>query len=583
MGPLKPLLSLGGMHAVERVITNLRSAGVGDIVVVTGHEAGRVAPVVESAGATQVHNPGYDSGMFSSVRAGVAALPEYLDAFFVQPADCALVTPRALRALVAGFAGADHGIVYPTCLGHRGHPPLLSSRYVRPLLDYDPDGTLAAFLGGFPDDQAEIDVRDLTVLMDMDMPGDYHVLTTFAAALDAAASGGPEPSLGETEALFLLAVACTPANIVRHCRTAAAVGERFAALLLPHVPDLDVDLVRAGCLLHDIARVLPNHAQLAKEVLANLGLPRLGAVVGRHMIIEPGLPRAAGVTEAELVYLADKMVADGEVVGLDERQARAGRKLRSDPEAVQRIGGRMDDARLIAGKISAILARPADEVLEGLELPAACAPGELLVYLVRHACPEAAGGRRYHGQGDAPLGPEGERQARELTNRLMALMGGACFDAIISSDLRRSSRTAEIIAEACRTRVQTVPWLREVDVGLWEDLTWEEARCRHPAEHAAREDDLVRTRFPRGESFADVAARAVPPFERLIEQSGAAGLRRVLVVGHKGVNRVLLAHVRGLALGDIFTIEQELCAITLLRVSGSESGVWRVTAVEPRR
>ena len=63
--------------------------------------------------------------------------------------------------------------------------------------------------------------------------------------------------------------------------------------LKPHLPGLDVALVRAGCLLHDIARVLPHHALLAQEVLTNLGLPRLGAVVGEHMVIHPERPGAA--------------------------------------------------------------------------------------------------------------------------------------------------------------------------------------------------------------------------------------------------------------------------------------------------
>ena len=351
---------------------------------------------------------------------------------------------------------------------------------------------------------------------------------------------------------------------MRHCRAAAAVGEALAQALKPHLPALDVALVRAGCLLHDIARLMPHHALLAQEVLANLGLRRLGAVVGEHMVIDPDRPGAPGVTEAELVYLADKLVADGELVGLDERQARAFRKLRSASEEAARISARIDDARAMSVKVGAILGHPVEEALSGAVLPEDARPRHLCVYLVRHAAPEGPDGRRYLGQADPPLGRQGEEQARQLAGRLMAMTGGACFDAVFSSDLWRCVRTAQIAVEDCGTMVQALPWLREIDVGLWEGLTWEEARQRYPAESGERERDLTGVPFPEGESFADVRSRVVPGFQRLVEESVAAGHRRVLVVAHKGVNRVLLAHFHGLPLEDIFSIEQDYCAVAVL-------------------
>jgi molybdenum cofactor cytidylyltransferase len=572
MGRLKPLLRLGSSTAVERVVSSLRAAGVARVVVVTGHEAETVAPVLERLGVARAHNAGYECGMFSSVLAGVAALPEDIDAFFVLPVDCPLVTPRVLRLLIDHFQHRGKGIIHPACFGHRGHPPLLSARYIRPLLEAAETPNLQAFLASHAADEAEADVRDLTVLMDMDTSEDYRALGIFAAALDSAAAldtaaaTGTEPSLTAEEALFLLAAAGTPANIVRHCRAVAAVGEYLAHALKPRLPALDVALVRAGCLLHDIARVLPHHALLAQEALANLGLPHLGAVVGEHMVISADRPGAPGVTEAELVYLADKMVADGELVGLDERQARALRKMRPAPEAAQRIADRINDARAISGKIDEFLGRPAEEALSGAVIPDDARPNKLRVYLVRHAEPQGAAGRRYTGQADPPLSRHGEEQARQLAGRLMDMSGGACFDALFSSDLERCRRTAEIAVEDCGTPVQALPWLREVDVGLWEGLTWEEARQRYPTESSERERDVTRVPFPEGESFADVRARVVPGFQRLVEESIAAGHRRVLVVAHKGVNRVLLAHFRGLPLEDIFSIEQDYCAVKVLKM-----------------
>lgn len=588
MGSFKPLLTLGSETALERVVRGLREVGISEVVVVTGHEAERVAPVIERLGAVRAHNPAYASGMFSSVRAGAAALPRDIHAFFVLPADCPLVTPRALRLLLEGFAAGDADVVCPTCLGRRGHPPLLSGRLIELLVAADPGGNLQEFLaeGARASGAIDVDVRDLTVLLDMDTLDDYRALSRFAQALDHADLSRPEPSLTEEDALFLLAAAGTPRNVVRHCRTAAAVGVAVAEALRPRLPSLDVDLVRAGCLLHDIARLEPHHAVLAAELLANLGLPRLAAVVGEHMVIDPGLPAAPGITEAEVVYLADKTVAKGEIVGLDERQARTMRKMRPSPETAERIAARITDGRTIAAKISAVLGHPVEETLGTVRLPPEARVRSMRVYLVRHARPEGPGGKRFLGQKDLSLGAAGRDQAHELGGKLMTLTGGACFDAVYASDLSRCQETAEIATGAgvdgCAAPVQTEDWLREIDVGRWEGLTWGEARRRFPTEHAAREADVTGTSFPGGESFADLRDRVVPGFARILEETLAAGHRRVLVMGHKGVNRVILAHLRGIPLDEIFGIEQDYCAVTALKVTPQESGGFRITYVGPR-
>lgn len=69
------------------------------------------------------------------------------------------------------------------------------------------------------------------------------------------------------------------------------------------------------------------------------------------------------MTEHEIVYLADKLVADDELVGLDERQARALRRLGPDPGGTERIAARIADARVICRKIEELVGRPLHEIL----------------------------------------------------------------------------------------------------------------------------------------------------------------------------------------------------------------------------
>jgi alpha-ribazole phosphatase len=373
-------------------------------------------------------------------------------------------------------------------------------------------------------------------------------------------------------------VAGTPGKVVEHCRAVAAVGRALALAVAPHVNELDASLVEIGCLLHDLTRLQPHHARLAEELLTNLGLPHLGEIVGQHMVIRPQEPRRPEPTEAELVYLADKLVADDAIVGLAERQARALRNVGPEATAAQRIRDRVADARLIAQKVTAVTGRPLEDILSEAMMQSGQeamrqngarrrgAQGDLEVFLVRH--PESAGQnrKRFLGRADPDLGADGERQAEQLAGTLMEITGGVCFDAIYTSDLRRCLRTAQIVARGCRTPVQAVPWLREIDVGLWEGLSRDEAKRDFPQEHRRREHDLTGEPFPGGESFKDLQDRVMPPLLRLLDDALEAGRRRVLIVGHKGVNRVILARVLRLPLEALFSIEQDYSGIAIVRV-----------------
>ena len=175
-----------------------------------------------------------------------------------------------------------------------------------------------------------------------------------------------------------------------------------------------------------------------------------------------------------------------------------------------------------------------------------------LVAIARHAQPEGGDGRkRFVGQADAPLGTVGIEQARRLADRLAPLG----LEAIYCSDLRRCASTTRIVAERVGLPVFVEPQLREIDTGLWEGLTADEAKQRFPAEYVAREADLLGHPFPAGESFRDLERRVVPAFEAIRGQGG----EKILIIAHLGVNRVLLCRLRGLPLESLFSIRQDYC------------------------
>ncbi len=85
----------------------------------------------------------------------------------------------------------------------------------------------------------------------------------------------------------------------------------------------------------------------------------------------------------------------------------------------------------------------------------------LQVYLVRHGETQWNAERRIQGQSDSPLTAKGEQQAMQVGERARSLG----ITHIISSDLGRTKRTAEIIAQACGCDITFDSRLRELDMG----------------------------------------------------------------------------------------------------------------------
>lgn len=176
MGDFKPLMKLGGITILERVIRLFQSTGVSRIHVVVGHRASELSPLIDRWGACSVVNVNYTEGMFSSVTAGVSSLDEATESFFVLPVDIPLVRPATLRALLQAFpAGAD-AICHPTFGGRRGHPPLIGGLHIRSILEWRGEGGLRGLLTRLERHAFDVAVVDEFIHADMDTPEDYRRL-----------------------------------------------------------------------------------------------------------------------------------------------------------------------------------------------------------------------------------------------------------------------------------------------------------------------------------------------------------------------------------------------------------------------
>lgn len=193
------------------------------------------------------------------------------------------------------------------------------------------------------------------------------------------------------------------------------------------------------------------------------------------------------------------------------------------------------------------------------------------VYLVRHGDIGLGRNKRYIGVQDLSLSEEGREQAFSLKERLREVP----LDRIYCSALSRSRETAVIITEAHSLSLTVLPELHEIGMGEWEGQLFSEIQEQFPAEYRQRGEDIVHHRPPGGESFLQCSRRVIPLFESIVRSDAQTSL----IVGHAGVNRVILCHALGLPLQELFSFKQSYGCLILL--NQAHRGQWEVKYIIP--
>jgi len=201
---------------------------------------------------------------------------------------------------------------------------------------------------------------------------------------------------------------------------------------------------------------------------------------------------------------------------------------------------------------------------------------------------EGSGTKRYTGSIDVPLSEKGAGQMRSASvlivkhlltsassqphNYLKDIHGLSAprseprnhdtrLHAVYCSDLSRAIKSAEIIAEPHGVKAVAVEDLRERHFGIWEGMTFTEIRDRYPEEFRSWADDPLKFSPMGGESTLSVRDRTVPAVEQIMSKHRG---EQIAIVAHGGVNRIILCHVMGIPLENIFRIEQDHGAVNVI-------------------
>lgn len=187
--------------------------------------------------------------------------------------------------------------------------------------------------------------------------------------------------------------------------------------------------------------------------------------------------------------------------------------------------------------------------------------------LIRHGETEWNRAQRIQGQRESELSPAGLAQAEALAAHLSQVAA----DALVSSDLVRTMRTAAPLARRLGLVVEASPALRERAFGVFEGMTADRIALSFPAAYAswkARVPDFV---IPGGESLVGMRLRVKAALEAIARR----GHKQVIVMTHGGVLDAVYRIAAGI--DDVAPRAWVLANASINRIE-IDGGHWRMGA-----
>ena len=130
---LEPLLKVGSISIIKRIVLTFQRAGVSPIVVVTGYESYEIERDLAGFGVIFLKNKDYEnSQMFDYAKIGLDYLKDKCDQVIFNPANIAMFTPDTIQSMI----NCNESIISPSYNGKSGHPILISSKLIPEIIKY---------------------------------------------------------------------------------------------------------------------------------------------------------------------------------------------------------------------------------------------------------------------------------------------------------------------------------------------------------------------------------------------------------------------------------------------------------------
>jgi len=178
------------------------------------------------------------------------------------------------------------------------------------------------------------------------------------------------------------------------------------------------------------------------------------------------------------------------------------------------------------------------------------------LYLIRHGETEGSEVKRYKGSIDVPLSEKGIRQIKRASDFIKDKL-----TAVYCSPLSRALKSAEIISEPHGLKPVVIHGIRERSFGIWEGMSFDEIKEKYPEEFEAWADNPLKYSPIEGESTIEVRDRVIRALDMILNNHND---EHIAIIAHGGVNRIILCHIMGIPLENIFRIEQDFAAVNII-------------------
>lgn len=158
----EPLLKIGAIPVIKRIVISFQQAGIFPIVVVTGAQEEEVKYQLSGYGVIFIHNENCEQPeLFDSVKIGLQYLYGKCDRIVFTPVNVPMFTPETLTRLLA----SEGKIVTPSFQRRSGHPIVLSETVIPEIIAYSGSGGLRAAISFMADRRIFIPVNDQGILI----------------------------------------------------------------------------------------------------------------------------------------------------------------------------------------------------------------------------------------------------------------------------------------------------------------------------------------------------------------------------------------------------------------------------------
>jgi len=177
------------------------------------------------------------------------------------------------------------------------------------------------------------------------------------------------------------------------------------------------------------------------------------------------------------------------------------------------------------------------------------------IFLIRHGQTDYNKNFKLQGRIDIELNRTGFNQSEILAKRLSTYG----LKKIYTSDLKRAVQTAKVIEKHTGADVRLSPLLREIDMGDWQGLDWDQIKQNYPKYYADWSQYATDMPYPGGECGNDVIKR----FQTLIGQIEFSDANLAMVT-HSGFIKTVVSSLLCMPVEKRFFMTVENCSISVL-------------------